>query len=48
MDRKSIEYIERESQMKIRGGAGGLAPPVLVDMADRPIQKSADIICTFL
>ena len=30
--------------MKIRGGPGGLAPPVLVDMADRPIKKSADIM----
>ena len=29
--------------MKIRGGPGGLAPPVLVDMADRPIEKSADL-----
>ena len=30
--------------MKIRGGPGGLAPPVLVDMADHPIKKSADIM----
>ena len=30
--------------MKIRGGPGELAPPVLVDMADRPIKKSADIM----
>ena len=34
--------------MKLRGDPGGLAPPVLVDMADRPIKKSADIIWTFL
>ena len=34
--------------MKIWEGPGGLAPPVLVDMADRPIKKSADIIWTFL
>ena len=36
----TLKYIEREN----KGGPGGLAPPVLVDMADRHIKKSADII----
>ena len=34
--------------MKERGGPGGLAPPVLVDMADRPITKIADITDSIL
>ena len=30
--------------LKTRGAAGGLAPPVLLDMADRPVKQLADII----
>ena len=38
-------YTLKESlKINIRGGPGGLAPPVLVDMADRPKNESADII----
>ena len=36
--------LKESLEMKKRGGPGGLAPPVLVDMADRPIKKSADIM----
>ena len=36
--------LKKSFEMKKRGGLGGLAPPVLVDMADCPIKTSVDIM----